>query len=170
MTFKSMDRLHSYWRMEYVEALKYPDNENPFLALPRLNNDREAHIIHRGKHSFLMLNRFPYNAGHLLAAPFREVADLADLSTEERGEILEMIVLAQSLLNKTLKPDGFNIGFNVGSAAGASIANHLHCHIVPRWTSDTNFMPVLADTRVLPKSLDSLWVLLHDACQTGPAA
>lgn len=158
-----MERLHAYWRMEYVEALKYPEGENPFIALPR-QDDRDAHIIHRGKLTYLMLNRFPYNAGHLLAVPFREAADLGDLSVEERAELLESVLLAQEVLRKALKPDGFNIGLNVGESAGASIASHLHCHIVPRWSADTNFMPVLSDTRVLPKSLDSMWNLLRDAC------
>lgn len=160
-----MERLHSYWRMEYVEAPKFSKDENPFLTLPRLNNDRAAHIVHRGKLCFLILNRFPYNAGHLLVAPFREVANLVELSLEERTEFFELVILGQSILTQTMSPDGFNIGFNVGHAGGASIATHLHCHIVPRWTSDTNFMPVLADTRVLPKSLDNLWVLLHEACR-----
>jgi ATP adenylyltransferase len=159
-----MERLHSYWRMEYVEALRYPDHENPFLALPKLENDREAFIVHRGPLAYLMLNRFPYNAGHLLAVPYREVADLQDLSPPEMTDLMRCVVLAQTVLREILSPDGFNIGFNIGADAGASIAQHLHCHIVPRWRKDTNFMPVLADTRVLPKSLDSLWEALEAAC------
>lgn len=161
-----MERLHSYWRMEYVEAPSYPKGENPFVALPKQANDRETHIIHRGKHAYLMLNLFPYNAGHLLAIPFREVPDLPQLSSEERTGLMDAIVLAQEALTETLHPDGFNIGFNTGNAAGASFPNHVHAHIVPRWEGDTNFMPVLADTRVLPTSLDSMWVRLNEVCRT----
>lgn len=164
-----MERLHSYWRMEYVEALKYPEGENPFVALPQQNDDRAAFIVHRGQHCYLMLNRFPYSAGHLLAVPFREVADLADLEEEERNELLDEVLLAQKLLRVTLQPEGFNIGFNIGTVAGASIAHHLHCHIVPRWTGDTNFMPVVADMRVLPKSLESMWTALREACEAESA-
>jgi len=159
-----MERLHSYWRMEYVEALKYPEGENPFVALPRANDDRAAHIVHRSAHSYLMLNRFPYNAGHLLAVPFKEVAEIGDLNREERADLLDEILLAQELLKETLQPDGFNIGFNLGQAAGASITQHLHCHVVPRWSGDTNFMPVIGDVRILPKSLDSMWQALRAAC------
>lgn len=150
--------------MEYVEAPTYKDGENPFVALPRKNNDREAHIIYRGPSIYLILNLFPYNAGHLLAVPFRQVADLSQLSSAERAELMETIVLGQKALEEALKPDGFNIGFNTGTAAGASFADHLHAHIVPRWNGDTNFMPVLADTRVLPASLDSMWSRLKEAC------
>jgi ATP adenylyltransferase len=150
--------------MDYVEAPKYPDEENPFLALPQNRNDRESYIIYRGKLVYLMLNRFPYNAGHLLAIPFREVDDLADLSPEEKLELMETICLAERLLRRVLKPDGFNIGFNLGTAAGASVTRHLHCHIVPRWAGDTNFMPVIADSRVLPTSLEGMWEGLRAAC------
>jgi ATP adenylyltransferase len=150
--------------MEYIEAPKYPNGENPFVLLPQKHNDREAHIIYRGLKTYLMLNLFPYNAGHLLAVPFREVASLPDLSAEERTELMDTIVLGQKALTAALKPDGFNIGFNVGRAGGASFTSHLHCHIVPRWDGDTNFMPVLGDTRVLPASLDAIWARLREAC------
>lgn len=149
--------------MDYVETPKYPKG-NPFVTLPQNQNDREVHILHRGAETYLMLNLFPYNAGHLLAVPFREVSDLPDLSGAERAELMETIVLGQNILSKALQPNGFNIGFNIGQAGGASFTSHLHCHIVPRWDGDSNFMPVVAGTSVLPTSLDAMWSRLKKAC------
>ncbi len=165
-----MERLHAYWRMDYVQAPKHPEGENPFTALPRRKNDREARILHRGANTYLMLNLFPYNAGHLLAVPYREVRDLPALSPEERVELMETVILGQNVLQEALQPDGFNIGFNIGSAGGASYTSHLHCHIVPRWEGDTNFMPVVSGTRVLPASLDAMWERLHAVCVAKTAA
>lgn len=159
-----MERLHAYWRMDYIEAPKHPEGENIFVSLPQKQDDREAHIVYRGANTYLMLNLFPYNAGHLLAVPFRQVAELGELAGDERAELMDTIVLGQNALRSALKPDGFNIGFNIGQAGGASFAAHLHCHIVPRWEGDTNFMPVLGDTRVLPASLDTMWSRLRQAC------
>ncbi len=153
-----MQQLHAYWRMEYIEAPRYPAAmKRPFTELPALGNDRAALIVHRSRLSYLVLNRFPYNPGHLLAVPFREVTDLEQLDAAERADLFEEVILAKRLLMAALKPDGFNVGFNLGaSVAGGSIA-HLHGHIVPRWNGDNNFMPVLAQTRILPQSLDATW-------------
>jgi ATP adenylyltransferase len=151
-----MQQLHAYWRMSYIEAPKPPNNGRLFAELPKQGNDRAALILHRTRYSYLVLNRFPYNAGHLLAIPFRSVAELADLSPGERADLMELVVLGQQVLRAAVKPDGFNIGFNLGAAAGGSIA-HLHAHIVPRWIGDTNFMPVIGDTRVLPQALESTY-------------
>ena len=151
-----MQQLHAYWRMDYIEAPRYPATmKRPFTDLPKMGDDRAALIVHRARLSYLVLNRFPYNPGHLLAVPFREVVDLEDLSLEERTDLMEEVVLAKRLLTAAMKPDGVNIGFNLGSAAGGSIA-HLHGHIVPRWNGDTNFMPVLAGTTVVPQALSEL--------------
>ncbi len=159
-----MQQLHAYWRMEYIEAPRYPAAmKRPFTELPALGDDRAALIVHRTRLSYLVLNRFPYNPGHLLAVPFRDVGDLAQLDAAERADLFDTIILGQTLLAAALKPDAFNIGFNLGSAvAGGSIA-HLHGHIVPRWNGDNNFMPVLAQTRILPQSLDATWVKLTAA-------
>jgi ATP adenylyltransferase len=152
-----MQQLHAYWRMDYIEAPRYPATmKRPFTELPLMGDDRSAMIVHRTKLSYLVLNRFPYNPGHLLAVPFREVVDLEDLSGPERSDLMEEVVFAKRLLTAAMKPDGVNIGFNLGSAAGGSIA-HLHGHIVPRWNGDNNFMPVLGQTRVLPQSLEATW-------------
>ena len=151
-----MQQLHPYWRMDYIEAPRYPATKKPFTELPALGDDRAALIVHRSSLSYLVLNRYPYNPGHLLAVPFREVVELEELNGAERADLMDIIISAQALLRATLKPDGFNIGFNVGSTAGGSIP-HLHAHIVPRWNGDNNFMPVLGQTRVLPQALDATW-------------
>ncbi|MFN5560446.1 MAG: HIT family protein [Opitutaceae bacterium] len=156
--------LHPYWRMEYVARPKEPQTPRPFSDLPRLGDDRTALIVHRSRLSYLMLNRFPYNPGHLLAIPFREVDDLEALSAEEGADLLAEITFGKRLLRVVMKPDAFNIGFNLGRPSGGSI-DHLHAHIVPRWTGDTNFMPVLGDTRILPESLDATWGKLAEAAR-----
>jgi len=167
----TMQQLHAYWRMDYIEAPRYPATmKRPFTELPNMGDDRAALIVHRSRLSYLLLNRFPYNPGHLLAVPFREVKELEELSREERADLMEEVFLAKRLLTAAMKPDGVNIGFNLGSAAGGSIA-HLHGHIVPRWNGDNNFMPVLGQTRVLPQSLDATWERLS-ACvgQVAPVS
>lgn len=165
-----MQQLHAYWRMEYIEAPRYPAAmKRPFSELPALGDDRSALIVHRSRLSYLILNRFPYNPGHLLAVPFREVCDLEELDARERADLFEEIVLAKELLAAALKPDGFNVGFNLGaSVAGGSIA-HLHGHIVPRWNGDNNFMPVLGQTRILPQSLETTWEKLTAAARQRAA-
>lgn len=156
-----MQHLHAYWRMEYIEAPKDAPDANPFASLPQLGDDRAALIVHRGTAHYIVLNRFPYNAGHLLVVPYREVAELEALTCAERDELMALIVFAKRILQAGLKPDGFNIGFNLGAAAGAGIPKHLHAHIVPRWSGDTNFMPVVGQTRVLPQSLAAMYDRLH---------
>ncbi len=142
--------------MTYIEAPKPSHNGRLFTELPNQGDDRAALILHRTRLSYLVLNRFPYNPGHLLAVPFRAVAEPGDLEPAERADLMEIIVVGQQVLRAAVNPDGFNIGFNLGSAAGGSIA-HLHAHIVPRWTGDTNFMPVIGETRVLPQALESTY-------------
>jgi ATP adenylyltransferase len=152
-----MQQLHAYWRMDYIEAPRYPAAmKRPFTDLPRMGDDKAAMIVHRTQLSYLVLNRFPYNPGHLLAVPFREVVEMEELTAPERADLMEEVVFAKRLLTAAMKPDGVNIGFNLGSAAGGSIA-HLHGHIVPRWNGDNNFMPVVGQTRVLPQSLEATW-------------
>lgn len=153
-----MQQLHAYWRMEYIEAPRYPPAmKRPFTELPALSDDRAALIVHRSALSYLILNRFPYNPGHLLAVPFREVTSIEELNSAERMDLFDEIVTGKQLLQAALNPEGFNVGFNLGAAvAGGSIA-HLHAHIVPRWNGDNNFMPVLGQTRLLPESLQATW-------------
>lgn len=166
-----MDSLHAYWRMAYIEAPK-PEKGggNPFTRIPASEDDRANYLLWRGEHAFIVMNKFPYNAGHLLVAPYREVPALQELGPEERADLMEAIILGQQILTDAIKPDGFNVGFNFGSAAGAGIPQHLHCHIVPRWDGDTNFMPVLGNTKVLPESMDAMWVRLREFTPAHAAA
>ena len=155
----SMQRLCAYWRYEYIEAPK-KNNDTLFEDLPKGNNE-ENYILHRTKFCYLVLNSFPYNAGHLLAVPYRAVRRLNELRDEERADLFNLTAFAEDLLTKALNPEGFNIGMNLGSIAGAGIPNHLHVHIVPRWGGDTNFMPVIGETRVLPSALKEMWKRLR---------
>jgi ATP adenylyltransferase len=160
-----MQQLHPYWRMDYIEAPRYPAAmRRPFTELPALGDDKAALIVHRSPLSYLLLNRFPYNPGHLLAVPFREVKELEELSVAERADLMEVIVIGKRLLTAAVKPDGFNIGFNLGAASGGSI-DHLHAHIVPRWAGDNNFMPVIGCTRVLPQSLEATWARIAEVAK-----
>jgi ATP adenylyltransferase len=157
-----MQQLHAYWRMDYIEAPRYPATmKRPFTDLPAMGDDKLALIVHRSVYSYLVLNRFPYNPGHLLAVPFREVVEPEELPKAERADLMEEIVFARRLLTAAMKPDGVNVGFNLGSAAGGSIA-HLHAHIVPRWNGDNNFMPAIGQTRILPQSLEATWDRLSE--------
>lgn len=158
-----MDILNAYWRMDYVTA---PQREgaprgNPFVALAQGDDDRAALILHRGAHMFVLLNRFPYNPGHLMVLPYAEIPRLGDLSREARAELMDLLVLAQEALSAAMHPDGFNVGFNFGKTAGAGIPQHLHAHIVPRWDGDTNFLPVIGQTRTLPQALEQTWEVLR---------
>jgi ATP adenylyltransferase len=155
----NFESLQAHWRMDYITAPRPPSGKHPFTELPALGDDRAALIVHRTPLSYLMLNRFPYNPGHLLAIPFREVTELETLTGPERADFMDTVIFAKQLLTAALRPDGFNVGLNLGSAAGGSIP-HLHAHIVPRWNGDTNFMPVLGSTRVLPQALDATWAKL----------
>lgn len=156
-----MERLHSYWRIPYIEAPK-DDKEshghaNPFVEMAKSDDFKKFHILWKGKYSFIVMNKFPYNCGHLLVLPLREVADIELLEEDEKREFFDAVIKAKRILRLAMSPDAFNVGFNLGAKAGAGIPSHLHCHIVPRWDGDTNFMPVIADTRVLPQAMDTLW-------------
>jgi len=120
-------------------------------------DDRQSFILRRGPQAFLILNKFPYASGHVMAALNRHVGSLEEASPEELGQLMELVQAAVRALGSGYKPDGYNVGFNQGRAAGAGVPGHLHIHIVPRWSGDTNFMPVVGDTRVLPESLDTTY-------------
>ncbi len=161
-----MQQLHAYWRMEYIEAPRMPALKRPFTELPAMQDDRAALIVYRSRQSYLMLNRYPYNPGHLLAIPYREISDIEELTPEESADLFQIVKTGKQLLRLALRPDGFNVGFNLGSAAGGSIA-HLHGHLVPRWSGDNNFMPVVGETRILPQSLDAMWERLNQVAKTA---
>ncbi len=142
------------WRVEYFAL----DRGRDFLGeAARATDDRAHLVVRRRKETFLLLNRFPYAVGHMMAAPYRKVADLSDLTDGERLELWEQAAHAQRLLREAVRAEAFNVGLNLGKAAGAGVTDHLHLHIVPRWEGDSNFMPVLSGTRVMAQSLESLW-------------
>jgi ATP adenylyltransferase len=138
--------------MKYIEGPAGATGDI-FLDLPAQDKDRENLILYRGKTAFVMLNAFPYTNGHLLVAPYRQTPEIGDLRDEELLEIQQLVVNGIEWIRATYKPDGFNIGVNLGSASGAGIPMHIHWHIVPRWAGDTNFMTSVGDVRVLPESL-----------------
>jgi ATP adenylyltransferase len=149
------------WRIEYIAA---PKSGCCFICdKARSGSDEANHVIGRGRTSFVLLNDFPYNSGHIMVAPYRHVADLTDLTSAELAEVLELVIRGERMLKQLMGPDGFNFGFNLGAAAGAGLREHVHGHLVPRWVGDTNFMPVLADTRVVPQALTDTTRLLRAA-------
>jgi ATP adenylyltransferase len=156
-----MERLWAPWRMAYVEVAK--PQGCIFCEKPREGRDDENLILQRGKTAFVIMNAFPYNNGHLMVAPYRHTAELESLSVEERDELMALAQESLGLLRAAFGPDGYNLGMNLGRIAGAGIADHLHLHVVPRWNGDTNFMPVVADTKVLPDSLQNSYRKLREA-------
>jgi ATP adenylyltransferase len=159
-----MERLWAPWRLSYVATAKPPTEHDPCFICHGLaeQNDRENLLAWRGRACVVVLNRFPYNNGHLLVAPNAHKANLHDLDGDEVLEMHQTIARMVALLGDIMKPEGFNVGLNLGKVAGAGLPGHLHWHIVPRWNGDTNFMPVLADTRVIVQSLDQLYSYLTD--------
>lgn len=152
--------------MSYIRSIdKNDDGSGCFLCnyWNQPSNDRSHLVLWRGRQCFAMFNRFPYNNGHLLIAPGRHVAALPDLDEQALLEIMQLIRDTQKLLTEVIRPQGFNIGFNIGRCAGAGLPDHIHAHIVPRWDGDTNFMSVIGDSRVIPQDLDELYGLLAEA-------
>lgn len=164
-----MDQLWAPWRLAYVTAEKPPIPDDSCFICRGLaqDNDRANLIAWRTPRSVLILNRFPYNNGHLLIAPRAHKANLDELTSEELLEVMETLRHSVRLIHELMRPDGFNIGLNLGTVAGAGLPGHLHWHIVPRWHGDTNFMPVLADVKVIVQSLDALYDLLRQRLETN---
>ncbi|MDR0740587.1 MAG: HIT domain-containing protein [Puniceicoccales bacterium] len=152
-----MKFLCAHWRVDYIDVPEDPESYNPFLDILNGSDEKKSLLLFRTPLSFVILNKYPYNAGHLLVLPRREIQELQQLTTDEHTDFFQTVVRAESILKKALTPDGINIGINLGIAAGAGIPKHLHCHLVPRWTGDTNFMPIIADTKTLPVALEHLW-------------
>ncbi len=151
-----MDRLWAPWRSKFIKIKKIKG----CIFCVKGKKDSDAVIIKTSAYSFAMLNKYPYNNGHIMVSPFRHVKDLKGLNDSELLDIIRLTRDMQVLLEKKLKPQGFNIGINTGKIAGAGYKDHLHIHIVPRWKGDSNFMPVVADTKVVPQSLKELHKLL----------
>ena len=154
-----MKQLWAPWRMAYIRTFK--KNGCVFCqALQHTSDGEENLIVFRGKKSFVILNRFPYTSGHLMVLPFTHAPSLEELSPETRAEMIELVTKASQVLQQVYAPQGFNIGINIGQAAGAGIEEHIHIHIVPRWNGDTNFITTIGETRVLPEAIDETYRLV----------
>jgi ATP adenylyltransferase len=155
-----MEHLWSPWRSEYIDSFAVPaGKKNCFLcdAAHVESLDYSSLIVAKGMHCFVIMNRYPYNAGHIMVVPARHVAALHDLNTEEMMEMMEWVQHSVTVLRSLYKPHGFNIGMNLGQAAGAGVPDHIHMHIVPRWNGDTNFMSSIADLKVISSAMQKIW-------------
>lgn len=150
-----MEQLFTPWRMEYILSAKQPGCV--FCNMLETQDDRSMLILRRGQRAFLVLNKYPYNNGHLMAIPYRHADTLEDLAPEELAEVMSLTILGMRALRQVLHPEGFNMGANVGAVAGAGVKSHVHIHVVPRWEGDTNFMSVFGDTRVIPQALSETY-------------
>ena len=151
-----INNLWAPWRITYIQD--HSKEEGCFLCNAVQNNVDEKHlVIHRAKECFCILNKYPYNSGHIMIAPNKHKADISDLTDQEMLEIMQVARDMKEYLVKMMKPEGFNLGVNLGKSAGAGLIGHFHFHIVPRWNGDTNFMPVISDIKVIPQSLEDLY-------------
>jgi ATP adenylyltransferase len=158
-----VEHIWAPWRIEYLQMDK-PDG-CILCDKPKEDNDAANYILFRGGHNFVILNCYPYNPGHLMVAPYRHMDSLEKLDDAELHEHYEIVRWSLTVLRKVFTPAGFNVGMNLGRVAGAGIEDHIHTHIVPRWSGDTNFMPVLADVRVMPEALADTYQKLKAAFQ-----
>jgi len=163
------EQLWAPWRLSYIVTTKDHKPDGCFLCqyAARPEADRENLVVARGKKTLTVLNRYPYNNGHLLVAPLAHKAGLEDLDDDELEEQMQVLRKMTALIRRTMSAEGFNIGVNLGKIAGAGLPGHLHWHLVPRWTGDTNYMPVLANVNVIPQSLEALYELLTQSIGQG---
>ena len=155
-----LDAVWAPWRVEYFSI----DKSHDFLTEAAQSSDDRGHLVlRRLKETFLIMNRYPYSVGHLMAVPYRKVCEIGELTQGEQLELWDHAAFAQRLLRKVVYAQGFNVGLNLGTAGGAGVADHLHLHIVPRWNGDTNFMTVLGNVRVMTEALDALYAKLAEA-------
>lgn len=158
-----MESLHAPWRIEYILTPKTANPESLFTRIAQSSEDEANLVITRERTCYALLNAYPYTGGHLMVVPYKQVEDFHGLTDDEMTDLLKLTRKCQRVLKALLRPDGFNIGINLGKVAGAGIIEHLHIHIVPRWQGDTNFMPVLANTTVVPLALKELAAQLRRA-------
>lgn len=162
---KKPNILWAPWRIEYIENAS--KNEGCiFCELSGEANDRKNLIVHRGELGFVIMNRYPYNNGHLMIVPYQHTSEMTSLCNEEKIELFNFLQLSQEVLMRVMKPQGFNIGMNLGRLAGAGIVDHLHFHLVPRWGGDTNFMPIVGHTKVISEGLEQTWEKLRKAFES----
>jgi ATP adenylyltransferase len=160
-----VERLWAPWRLEYIETA----DEQPGCLFCRAQDldDAEGLVVHRGQAAFVLLNKYPYAGGHLMVAPYRHCGDLTELDDGEVLEVHRLVATAIGVLSEVMSPQGFNLGWNLGRIAGAGVVDHVHEHVVPRWAGDTNFMPVLADVKVMPQALAATRAKLADSWPAG---
>jgi ATP adenylyltransferase len=159
-----MEHLFSPWRSQYISSFagEAKDEGCVFCAAFEGSNDEESLLVYRGNSMFVLMNRFPYNSGHLMIIPVRHTSEFGSLTAQESVESIELLKISERALGELSRPQGFNIGMNLGRVAGAGIDGHLHWHIVPRWNGDTNFLPVLADVKVVSEAMQEQWKKLHE--------
>ena len=158
-----MESLHAPWRIEYILAPKSRLSENLFTSIAQSSDDVGNYVIARDRTCYALLNRYPYTGGHLMVVPYKQSPDLDGLTDEEVSDLWKLVRRCISVLKQEIKPEGFNVGINLGKVAGAGIIEHVHIHIVPRWSGDVNFMAVIADTSVVPQALTELAAKLRAA-------
>ncbi len=157
-------RIWAPWRLAYVkDASKDIEEECVFCAKPAAGDDEASLIVHRGERCFVILNLYPYTNGHLMVAPFEHIGRIQELPAETVTEMMALVQQAMDGLERVYDPQGYNVGFNQGRVAGAGVEHHIHLHVVPRWGGDTNFMPVIADTKVMPQTLEQSYEALKGA-------
>jgi ATP adenylyltransferase len=157
-----MDYLWTPWRYAYVSAAEKTVG-CVFCDAPKKNDDAKTYIVHRGEHGFIILNAYPYTPGHVMVVPYEHLDELRKLPTDAANEMIALSQRMETVLRELYHPDGINLGMNIGKAAGAGIAGHIHMHVVPRWVADSNFMSVVGETRVLPETLEVTWKRMKDA-------
>lgn len=157
-----MDYLWTPWRYAYVSGTT-KSVECVFCEAPKEKDDRKARIVHRGQYCFVILNTYPYTPGHVMVIPYTHLDELQKLPRESAGEMMELSQRIETVLREVYHPDGINLGMNIGKAAGAGIAGHIHMHVLPRWVADANFVSVVGETRVLPETLEVTWEKMHSA-------
>ena len=159
-----MDKLYSPWRIDYILGEK--EKGCIFCAKQQANDDEGHLILKRGEKTYIVMNLYPYNNGHLMVVPFRHVARMQELTDEELCELGKMTQLCERVLSDAYHPDGLNVGMNLGEAAGAGVADHLHIHVVPRWNGDTNFISTVGNTRVIPEKMEEAYKKLKKVFNT----
>ncbi|HEU5122980.1 MAG TPA: HIT domain-containing protein [Verrucomicrobiae bacterium] len=158
-----MEPLHAPWRIEYILSPKPVLEQSLFVTIAQSNDDEANYVIARDRTCYALLNRYPYTGGHLMVVPYKQTCDLNGLTEDEMSDLMKLTRRCQNALTQVMRPEGFNIGINLGKCAGAGILEHLHIHIVPRWAGDTNFMPVIASTTVVPEALREIAAKLRAA-------
>ncbi len=163
MADKGVKKLWAPWRMAYISRLGGKDEGCIFCSKPQSDKDRDNLILYRGKHAYVIMNLYPYNNGHSMVIPYKHTSDFTDLNDDEMLEIMQLVKKTINVFKKVFNPEGFNTGFNLGRAAGAGISQHIHFHVLPRWVGDTNFMPVIGETRVISEHIHDTYDKLKAA-------